>query len=118
MAISITWADVVLIAPELSTVPTGAQNAILADVDLQVNEDVLESKYNLAAKYLCAHLATIRARAGAGGPVTSVSVGAVSKSYGASIADGAAQLGSTGYGLEYERIINTCAMARLASDCD
>lgn len=117
MAITITWTDVVAMAPELSTVPLASQTAVLAAVALQMDVDLWDAKLNLGAVYLAAHLATIRGRNGVGGPVVAESAGSVSRAYSASVAAGAAQLGSTSYGIEYERLILTLACARVAL-CD
>src|SRR5688500_9353808 len=112
---AIVWQDVVNIAPELSTLPLASQTAILADVALQMNADAWGSKLDLGSKWLAAHLATVGPRrSGVGGPVVSESVGSVSRAYAASVAAGASQLGSTSYGLEYERLLLTLAAARFA----
>lgn len=112
MTISITWADVEAIAPELATVATATKNAILADLPLQMNETVWAEKLNLGAKYLAAHLATISARRGAGGAIQSQSVGQVSRTFAASMASGQALFGSTSYGVIYEGLLMSLAAAR------
>jgi hypothetical protein len=112
--VAITWTSVVnLPAPELATVPADAQTTILAAVALQMNADVWGEKLDLGSAYLAAHLATVGKRAGVGGPVTHQSVGQVSQSFAASVAQGAAHLGSTSYGLEYERLLYSLAAARM-----
>ncbi len=109
---AIAWADVVYIAPELSTVATATQNAILADVALQLSSDAWGVLLDLGSKYLAAHLATVSKRKGQGATVTAETVGAVSRQYAApAVAVGA--LGSTGYGLEYERLLMNLPAARL-----
>jgi hypothetical protein len=105
MAFSITWADVEAIAPELSAVSTDTQTAILADVEAQLSEDYLGTKYDLACKYLCAHLGTIARRNGSGGAVTSRTVGPVSEAYSVAAATSTDGLNSTSYGQEYKRLI-------------
>lgn len=110
----ITWADVVNIAAELSTVPVGRQTAVLAQVALQMNEDVWGSKLDMGSVWLAAHLATCMGRQGTGGAVQSESVGAVSRSYAVSQAASAADLGSTAYGIEYQRILLQLPLARIA----
>lgn len=106
---AVTWSDVVTFpAPELSTVATGTQNAILAVVDRQIDDDAWGEFANDGRRYLAAHLGTLSSGAGAGavGPVTSESVGAMSRSYGSlSDTSGAGALGSTRYGLEYYRLL-------------
>lgn len=115
MDISITWADVEAIAPELADVEVVTQNAILLQVDGQMNSDVWGSKLDMGAVWLAAHLATVGpGRSGVAGPVIAESVGQVSRQYAASVAAGAGQLGSTSYGMEYERLLMTVPAARLA----
>jgi hypothetical protein len=101
--LNITWSDVTDIASELSTVATDTQNAILAQVALQLDEDEWAELYDVGCVYLAAHLATVIARRGSGGAVTSESAGVVSRSYAA--ASNSSQLSSTSYGVEYERLI-------------
>lgn len=103
---SISWSNVAAIAPELSTVGTDTQNAILAQVNGDISDDAWpsDSKADRARAWLAAHLATLVARAGSGGAVQSESVGSVSRSYAISVAAGANELGSTSYGIEYERL--------------
>lgn len=109
----ITWSNVVnLPAPELATVPLAAQTQILTFVSTFLSEDVWGGLIDTGRAYLAAHLATSGSRGGAGGPVTSESVGQVSRAYAASIAAGAAQLGSTAYGLTYEYLTSTLPAAR------
>ncbi len=104
MAITITWADVVnLPAAELASVPTAAQDAILASLPLRMDVDAWGSKANLGAAYLAAHLATVGRRGGTGGAVTGESVGSVSRQYAAPLAGNA--LAASAYGLEYEALL-------------
>ncbi len=104
---TLTWAEVVLIAPELSTVASDTQGAILADVALQlVNPAMGAGNAKLAGKYLAAHLATVAGRAGAGAPIISESVGPISVGYAAGIFSYEA-LHTTSYGIEYLRLLNT-----------
>ncbi len=112
MVITTTWEDVVLMASELSALSYERGEQILEDVAEQMNEDVWGTRVNLGARYLAAHLGTLDLRRGTGGPVTSETVGPVSRTYSASIADGAGRLGSTTYGLEYERLMMTLPAAR------
>lgn len=108
----IDWTNVTDIAPELSTAPLAMQTAILAQVNAELDEDVWDTKVEIGRAYLAAHLGTILRRRGAGGPVVGESVGSVSRQYSASIAAGAAMLGSTSYGIEFERQLMTLAAAR------
>lgn len=87
---AVAWADVILIAPDLSTVPSGAQTAILADVAtiLSVADYwPTTAMHDLAKKYLAAHLGALYQRASGGGSaggsgaIASEAVGDVSVSY-------------------------------------
>lgn len=115
----IAWSDVVNIAPELATIATNAQTAILSDVYNEMNADVWGSKLDIGAKWLAAHLATVGPRRkGAGGPIMSQTVAQVSQSYGTTAA-ALSSLGATSYGQEYERLIYTLPSARIMlADCD
>jgi hypothetical protein len=109
MAFTLTWADVLLIAPDLSTLATAERAAVLADVDAQLDEDKIgaDYKYQLACKYLAAHFGTLvkRGAAGAVGPVSSESVGSVSISYAVTSAMSSDGLSSTVWGAQYVAII-------------
>lgn len=102
---AITWTDVTAIAPELSTAALATQTAVLASVELQVNDDAWDDLASTGKAYLAAHLATLAARgaSGAAGPVTSESVGQLSRSYAAP-ATPSSSLGLTSYGQEYLRL--------------
>jgi len=105
MAFTLTWDEVVLIAPDLASLTVDQQNAILADVELQVSESAFGAKYNLACKYLAAHLGTLyrRGAEGASGPVASERVGSVSRTY--AVAKSAATgFGATAYGVQFEAL--------------
>lgn len=112
MSLSITWADVVAVAPELSSVDLATQTKVLADTAAGMNEDVWGPKLNTAAPWLAAHLATLTKRSGTGGQVISESVGQVSRTYASSVAQGSGMYGSTVYGVEFERIMKTLPAAR------
>ena len=101
----ITWSNVVAIAPELASVPLATQTAILSAVEAQLAPSQWGARYDLACTYLAAHLgsASIAGGQGAAGPVTSETVGSVSRSYAAPAAT-TANTGSTSYGREYERL--------------
>lgn len=109
---AITWTDVVNIAPELSTVATDTQTAILADVALQMPAEVWGTMLDTGSKYLAAHLATVTSRRGGGGagPLTSETVGQVSRSYAAPLK--ATSIMSTPYGVEYDRLLMNLPAAR------
>ncbi len=107
MAFTLTWAEVVKVAPDLSTLTVDQQNAVLADTDTQLAEaQIGATKYGLACKYLAAHLGTIlkRGATGSAGAVASESVGSVSVSYAVAPMTNEA-LGSTPYGVLYLGVI-------------
>lgn len=103
---AITWDDVVLIAPELSSLDSGAQDAILEDVELEIDATRWGIFANKGRKYLAAHLGTLATRGSVGvaGPVTSETLGPMSRSYDAGSAVDAGLLSSTRYGVEFARI--------------
>ena len=112
----ITWADVVLIAPELADVPVGVQTALLADVAEQLESSQWgnDARYDMASKYLVAHLATLylQGSGGAAGPVTSESVGSVSRSY-ASPSFAVDRYASTAFGREFARLRSQFVIGRM-----
>lgn len=86
---AVSWSDVTAIAPPLSAVPSGTQTVILAAVSAQLSNASYwptTALYELAQKYLAAHMGTLYLRSNgggdaSGGPVASESVGDVSVSY-------------------------------------
>jgi hypothetical protein len=106
---SIAWSDVTAIAPELSTVGSGSQTAILLFVNSTLVEAEFGSKYTMGASLLAAHFGTLSVRGdGAAGPVVSESVGDVSQSFGGSMSlDGT--LDQTSYGRMYRFIVRNLA---------
>lgn len=115
---SITWANVVDIAPELATLPTTTQNAILGAVALLCECDTFEEKCDLAQTYLAAHLGTIHAAAARGRvlPVTASKVGDVQRSY-ALPAGWRTTTQTTSYGQMYEFILARTLNAHLPLVC-
>lgn len=108
----VTWAQVVSLCPDVATVPLAAQTLILAFVDGELDATRWGSKYTLGAIYYCAHLG-LGALAGSGssaGPVISESVGGVSVAYGVSVAQSPTDLGSTGYGRQYQTLARQVGM--------
>jgi hypothetical protein len=111
MALTVDKADVLLVAAELSTVTDAQWASIWADVELEVGVAGAGSQVRAdrLAVQLAAHMATVRhVRSGGAaspGPLTSVSMGGVSKSY-AQPAGGVrnSALESTKYGQEYVRL--------------
>lgn len=107
-----TWADVLLIAPDLSAVTTDSRAAILADVAtiLSVADYWPTSAMHvLAQKYLAAHFGALTLRSTGGGSgsgsgaVASESVGDVSVSYSnpATADMSQAALSTTPWGLQF-----------------
>jgi hypothetical protein len=79
-----TKANVLIIAPELSTVGDDTWNLILADVDRDVSSAVFGNQRERAARYLAAHyltLSTQGASGGASGPIIKEKVGDVMREY-------------------------------------
>ena len=124
MALTFTSADVVLAAPELATVTAPQWAQVLADVALELNSDAFASVAvaNRLGIQLAAHFATERyggaaggsGGGGASGPLSSVTVGPVSKTFAVSSAYtsgslSAAALSSTKYGREYLRLMRLFA---------
>lgn len=103
---AVTWSQVVEIASELSTVPTATQNALLAIVDRQIDDDVWSDLANDGRVYLAAHLATLYASGGsAAGPITSETLGPMARSYGQT-AGVEGPLTSTKYGQFYVYLLS------------
>ena len=79
-----TKANVLSIAPELSSVLDDAWTLILADVAGEVSSTIYGTRQEQAQRYLAAHYLTLissDSRVDAQGPVSSESAGQVSKSY-------------------------------------
>jgi hypothetical protein len=105
----VTTRDSVLqIAPELSAVPdTDARwLRFIADVEIELNPDVWDVRYQRGVDLLVAHWMTLSVRApgtSMRGPVQSETVGGVSRTYAAgNMAMNAYD--STPYGAEYRRL--------------
>jgi hypothetical protein len=111
--VAITSANVLLIAPELSSLSSNQWTAILAQVYLQMDADVWDDWLDLGATYLAAHLATVGPmRQGTAGAIQSESAGNVSRAYAVSVASDGAALRSTSYGSEYARLMSMLGGAR------
>lgn len=106
---SIIWADVVAIAPELSTVAIGGQIAILGIVDRWVDADAWGDRQADGQAYLAAHLATLARRAGAG-QLTQEKLGEMSRSYAPPMFL-RGSFGTTSYGTWYETMVETLPRA-------
>lgn len=117
----IVWANVLALAPELSTVNDQAKVYILAyvngpGVDPSCFDGETGPTTRLARIYLAAHMGSgvdKGAAGAAGGPVTSESMGGLSRSYSVgSVASSADQTGSTAYGRMFEALVKN-SLARL-----
>jgi hypothetical protein len=118
---AIVWADVITIATELSTVDGAARVFILTYVNGPAMDPACfdgEDGYTtrMARIYLAAHMGSSigkGAAGAAGGPVSSESMGGLSRSYGsASVASSVDSTGSTDYGRRYEALVKN-SLARL-----
>jgi hypothetical protein len=118
---ALVWADVVAIATELSTIDGAARVFILEYVNGPGldpasfdGEDGHTTRF--ARIYLAAHLGSSigkGAAGAAGGPVTSESMGGLSRSYSVgSVAASADSTGSTDYGRRYEALVKN-SLARI-----
>lgn len=115
-----TWTDVENVDASLAAVPPSVQAAILERAGLGVNAAQLGTLYDTALRFLAAHHGVLYLRAvgggagaGAAGPVTSETVGPVSRAYGASSSGGGAfsPYDSTEWGRQF------LATIRLAPNC-
>lgn len=92
-----------LLAPEYADKSDDEISAVGAIAEMQVDEDVWKSKYQLGLVYLSAHILKMgEMQNGAMGPVTSKKVGDLSINYGSITANESFDL--TPYGVEFKRI--------------
>lgn len=103
---TITWADVIALAPELATLPVSVQNAILALVQVMIHSCPWGDKYRQALILLAAHFGTLALRnaSGATGAVVKERVGQVERQYGVSAMTSKGGLDQTIYGQMYEML--------------
>ena len=102
---AISWSDVVNLDSSLSSVATGTQDLILRVVDRQIDDDAWIDLADDGRLFLAAHFGTIINNGGAGaGPITSESLGPMSRSYGLS-ASAEGSLGLTKWGVTYRDMI-------------
>lgn len=102
---SITWADVQVLAPELTTaaVPVPTQALLLQIVDLQIDDTAWDDLADIGRRYLAAHLGWLYAF-GTAGFVTMETLGPMSRSY--QLPPGVrGALSMSKYGIEYDRLI-------------
>lgn len=114
---TIIWDDVVAHAAQLSTLDVDARNAILAHVNTALVPKKFggesSPKLKLARVYLAAHLATVGPASGGtitAGPVTSETVGGVSRTYAnlaSASAESQAQLQGSTYGQLFLELVRT-----------
>lgn len=106
----LTWASVLLVAPELSTVASGAQTLILGLVNTVLSEGAFgddgSAAYDLARAYLAAHFATVIGSGTSSGDVQSKSMGGLSITYATASAAGGGDIFTTNYGDQYMAIVN------------
>lgn len=109
---TITWADVEIFAPELSTLLVPAQTDILAHVNsaLVSSEWRTPARLRLAQIFLAAHFGTLTNQGSTpiAGPVIKESAGGISRSY-ANPPTGTNGLERTTYGLMYKQLLMTSA---------
>lgn len=111
----ITWADVVLLAPELSAIAVGAQTIILTYVNAAFDTTMFKTDaLKMARIYLAAHLGTVTRWQGSAiaGPVISESDGRFSRSYAVIPQNISSSFSGTSYGVMLEFLIKT-SRARL-----
>ncbi len=98
----ISWADVVVVASELSTVAADRQTLILLFVNTHILLDSESGeKTNLGRRYFAAHMATLMETTGAGvaGAVTKEKVDDLEREYGGTSISGTdPNLDQTSYG--------------------
>ena len=98
---AIDWDNVVAVGAELSGVPAGTQNYILAHVEKQVDDTIWGDLADDARIFLAAHLGAVYFQSpGAAGSVVSEGLGPMSVSYSAT-AGSDDELGTTKYGRYY-----------------
>ena len=110
---TVTASDVLIYAPELSTLNNDLVEVYLELAQNFVYENKWGRKYKQAVCLLTAHFLTIKQRsAGSAGPITSESVGELSVSYGA-VSDKADELLTTTYGSMYYSLRKTLTITPL-----
>lgn len=104
----ITWADVVKVAPKLSTMTTDQQTLFLSMAETTLNATEFGDKYDMGCIYFVAHLATVTQNGanGPGGPISAEATGRVSRSYAVPAA-GDDFWSTTMFGRTYQMIVNS-----------
>lgn len=115
-----TKANVLLIAPELSTASDDLFTLILADATLSISTDIVPEAYQeIIQRYLVAHKVSESSGAtgsgSTGGPVKRERVGDVEREYAANNNATSAEyaVGSTKYGLEFMRLYKKYRYVRI-----
>lgn len=105
---AVIWANVVDIAPELSTVAAGSQTAYLAIAGRAVDPEVWGESTDDGVRYMAAHLATLGNGSGAGGAgaVTSETLGPMSRTYASTVAGVEGALATTRYGVMFLNLLD------------
>jgi hypothetical protein len=105
--VAIAWADVLAIAPELTTanVPVATQTVLLAVAERQIDDEAWGDFADDGRRYLTAHLGALYMGGSAGGAVQSESVGPMSRSYMMPVGIRGA-LSTTKYGVFYLHLIS------------
>lgn len=108
MSFDTTWADVIVLAPDLATLTEAQQDMILGFVDGEISETKASTRYVQMCLNLAAHIGTVVKRGinGPGGVISSESVGPVSRAYAVFSPMGSdALLDTTPFGKEYRRLV-------------
>ena len=116
-----TKANILLIAPELSTMSGDAFNLAISDASAIVTLPECPAKVELAQRYLAAHLLTIARPQASGGlspsgaALTGEKAGRESRNYGSVSGNSSGfGYGSTKYGIMFENIVQSCASTLMA----
>lgn len=127
MSYTLTKADVLLVAGELSTLDDARWAQVISFAQLQVSNTTAwggDAKAKNAAVYLAAHMAkldlialTARGSQLASGPVTEIAVGPVKKSFAdlskfIKLSDINASLALTTYGIQFRRLQSLYSFTR------
>lgn len=101
---AVTSADLVARAPDLADVDTGLLDTCIAEAQEVIAADNwTAARYDLAVTYYALHLAALaNLGSSAAGPVSSMTAGAMSRSY--AVSGSASALDSTSWGREFQRL--------------
>lgn len=102
---AITPADVIAVAPELATQSNERIQLFIGYATPYVNANVWGEKTNYALSLFTAHLMTLTGRQGAGGSISSETVGGLSRSYSNPSSTDA--MASTGYGQTFAMLMKS-----------